>query len=256
MTDIERRAVIKTALAVGAAAAIPSAASAADKPLAGKSVLITGASSGFGYLGALHYARLGAKVIAQDWLGFGPQKQFAVTAAHHNWVLCLDADERVSPELQSSIKNELKNPSTAAFRFARCNRFLGRYLKHGEGYPDWSLRLFDRRQARWSADAVHEKVETLSAVGELSGDLLHESAESLSSYLSKQNRYTTLAAEMALAAGKRASFPRIALSPIIRFIKFYFVRQGFRDGLPGLIHIAIGCFNSMMKYSKMLERQK
>ena len=171
-------------------------------------------------------------------------------------MLCLDADERVSSELQSSIKNELKSPSTAAFRFARCNRFLGRYLKHGEGYPDWSLRLFDRRQARWSADAVHEKVETLSAVGELSGDLLHESAESLSSYLSKQNRYTTLAAEMALAAGKRASFPRIALSPIIRFIKFYFIRQGFRDGLPGLIHIAIGCFNSMMKYSKMLERQK
>jgi glycosyltransferase involved in cell wall biosynthesis len=139
--------------------------------------------------------RLGARVIAQDWLGFGPQKQFAVTAARHDWVLCLDADERVSPELQSSIKNELKSPSTAAFRFARCNRFLGRYLKHGEGYPDWSLRLFDRRQARWSADAVHEKVETLSAVGELSGDLLHESAESLSSYLTKQNRYTTLAAE-------------------------------------------------------------
>lgn len=200
--------------------------------------------------------RFGARVIAQDWLGFGPQKQFAVEAAHHDWVLCLDADERISSELQSSIKNELKNPSTAAFRFARCNRFLGRYLKHGEGYPDWSLRLFDRRQARWSSDAVHEKVETLSAVGKLSGDLLHESAESLASYLSKQNRYTTLAAEMALAAGKRASFPRIALSPIVRFIKFYFVRQGFRDGLPGLIHIAIGCFNSMMKYSKMLEQQK
>ena len=200
--------------------------------------------------------RLGARVIAQDWLGFGPQKQFAVTAAHHDWVLCLDADERVSSELQSSIKNELKSPSTAAFRFARCNPFPGRNSKPGGGYRVGSRPPFARRQARWSADAVHEKVETLSAVGELSGDLLHESAESLSSYLSKQNRYTTLAAEMALAAGKRASFPRIALSPIIRFIKFYFVRQGFRDGLPGLIHIAIGCFNSMMKYSKMLERQK
>ena len=200
--------------------------------------------------------RFGARVIAQEWLGFGPQKQFAVEAAHHDWVLCLDADERVSPELASAIKNELKNPSTAAFRFARCNRFLGRYLKHGEGYPDWSLRLFDRRQARWSTDAVHEKVETLSVVGALPGDLLHESAESLAAYLTKQNRYTTLAAEMALAAGKRASFPRIALSPIVRFIKFYFFRQGFRDGLPGLIHIAIGCFNSMIKYSKMLERQK
>lgn len=199
--------------------------------------------------------RYGAKVIAQSWLGFGPQKQFAVEAARHDWVLCLDADERVSPALQTSIENALKTPSTAAFRFPRCNRFLGRYLKHGEGYPDWSLRLFDRRQARWSNDAVHEKVVTQGCVGNLSGDLLHDSAESLANYLTKQNRYTTLAAEAALAAGKKASFAHIALSPLIRFIKFYFIRQGFRDGLPGLIHIAIGCFNSLMKYSKMLERQ-
>ncbi|MGB8885018.1 MAG: glycosyltransferase family 2 protein, partial [Azonexus sp.] len=167
----------------------------------------------------------------------------------------LDADERVTPQLQASIENALKNPSTAAFRFPRKNRFLGRYLKHGEGYPDWSLRLFDRRQARWSADAVHEKVETQSRIGELPGDLLHDSAESLAAYLAKQNRYTTLAADMAFAAGKRAGFARIVFSPLLRFVKFYFVRQGFRDGLPGLVHIAIGCFNSFVKYSKMLERQ-
>ena len=200
-------------------------------------------------------ASYGARVIEQDWLGFGPQKQFAVEAARHDWVLCLDADERVSPALQTSIENALSNPSSAAFRFPRCNRFLGRYLKHGEGYPDWSLRLFDRRQARWSTDAVHEKVVTTATVGTLAGDLLHDSAESLATYLTKQNRYTTLAAEMALQAGKRTGFARIALSPLVRFIKFYFIRQGFRDGLPGLIHIAIGCFNSMMKYSKMLERR-
>ncbi len=199
--------------------------------------------------------RCGARVLQQEWLGFGRQKQFAVDAARHDWVLCLDADERVTPELQAAIENALKNPSTAAFRFPRRNRFLGRYLRHGEGYPDWSLRLFDRRQARWSDDAVHEKVETEGSVGELRGDLLHDSAESLAAYLTKQNRYTTLAAEMALAAGKRASFARIAFSPVVRFVKFYFIRQGFRDGLPGLIHIAIGCFNSFMKYSKMLERQ-
>jgi hypothetical protein len=102
---------------------------------------------------------------------------------------------------------------------------------------------------------VHEHVLTESPVGTLNGDLLHDSAESLASYLTKQNRYTTLAADAALAAGKRASLGRIALSPLIRFIKFYFIRQGFRDGLPGLIHIAIGCFNSFIKYSKMLERQ-
>lgn len=201
-------------------------------------------------------ARYGARVIDQGWLGFGPQKQFAVEAAHHDWVLCLDADERVTPELQAAIETVMAAPTCAAYRFPRCNRFLGRYLKHGEGYPDWSLRLFDRRRARWSDDAVHEKVETSGPVGDLQGDLLHDSAESLASYLAKQNRYTTLAAEMAVAAGKRSSAARIVLSPLVRFFKFYVLRQGFRDGLPGFIHIAIGCFNSFLKYSKMLELQK
>ena len=207
--------------------------------------------------------RHGARVIQQDWLGFGPQKQFAVEAACHDWVLCLDADERVTPALQMAIESALEigqnSASTAAaphaYRFPRCNRFLGRYLKHGEGYPDWSLRLFNRRHARWSDDAVHEKVVSDGTIGTLAGDLLHDSAESLSSYLTKQNRYTSLAADMALAAGKRSSVGRVALSPLVRFIKFYFVRQGFRDGLPGFVHIAIGCFNSMIKYAKMLERQ-
>ena len=200
--------------------------------------------------------RCGARVIAQPWLGFGPQKQFAVEAAQHDWVLCLDADERVSPELQAAIESTLQQPATGAYRFARCNRFLGRYLKYGEGYPDWSLRLFDRRQARWSDDAVHEKVVSQASVGTLPGDLLHDSAETLAAYLTKQNRYTSLAADMAWQAGKRASFGRLAFSPIVRFVKFYLLRQGFRDGLPGLIHIAIGCMNSFLKYAKMLERQR
>lgn len=207
--------------------------------------------------------RYGARVIQQSWLGFGPQKQFAVEAAQHDWVLCLDADERVTPALQAAIQAalEIRRNSgltaavTHAYRFPRCNRFLGRYLKHGEGYPDWSLRLFNRRHARWSDDAVHEKVVSDGPVGVLQADLLHDSAESLSTYLTKQNRYTSLAAEMALAAGKRSSLGRVALSPLVRFIKFYFMRQGFRDGLPGFVHIAIGCFNSMIKYAKMLERQ-
>ncbi len=198
----------------------------------------------------------GVRVIRQPWLGYGPQKQFAVDAARHDWVLCLDADERLSPALQASIQAALQAPKFGAYRFARCNRFLGRYLRHGEGYPDWSLRLFNRRQARWSTDPVHEKVLADGPVGTLSGDLLHESAETLASYLAKQNRYTTLAADAALAAGKRATVGRLAISPLLRFLKFYLLRQGFRDGLPGLVHIAIGCFNSFAKYAKMLERQR
>lgn len=86
-------------------------------------------------------AAMGARVIDQPWLGFGPQKQFAVSQARHDWVLCLDADERVTEVLAASIRLALSQPQAFAYRFARCNQFLGRYLRHGEGYPDWSLRL-------------------------------------------------------------------------------------------------------------------
>lgn len=195
--------------------------------------------------------RHGARVIDCPWRGFGPQKQFAVEQAEHDWVLCVDADERVSPALQADIVGAVDTPRFGAYRFPRCNRFMGRYLRHGEGYPDLSLRLFDRRQARWSDDRVHEKVMTETAVGTLRGDLMHDSAESIENYLDKQNRYTTLTAEAAYAQGKRASAAHIVLSPLIRFVKFYIFRLGFLDGLPGLVHILIGCGNSFSKYAKM-----
>jgi len=200
--------------------------------------------------------RCGARVIQAEWRGFGAQKQFAVEQAGHHWVLCIDADERVSETLGESIRALLSAPNLAAYRFARRNRFMGRYLRHGEGYPDWSLRLFDRRAARWSDDAVHEQVLAAGEVGTLQGDLLHESAESLETYLAKQNRYSTLAAHAALACGKRATVMHLLLSPALRFIKFYFLRLGLLDGLPGLVHILVGCAASFAKYAKMLAFQR
>jgi len=203
-------------------------------------------------------ARYGARVIEKEWLGFGPQKQFAVGQAAHDWVLCLDADERVSPALAASIVRALAEPAAPAYRMARRNRFLGRWLKHGEGYPDWSLRLFDRRHARWSDDAVHEKVLPAAAanVATLEGDLLHESAEDLARYLEKQNRYTSLAAAELHRSGRRTGIAQMALSPLARFLKFYVLRLGFLDGLAGLVHISIGCMNSFMKYAKLMELQR
>lgn len=200
--------------------------------------------------------RHGARVIRQEWLGFGPQKQFAVSQARHDWVFCIDADERVTPELAGAIGSAIVDQGCRAYRVARCNRFLGRYLRHGEGYPDWNLRFFHRGHARWSDDRVHEHVLTSEAVGLLIGDLLHDSAENLESYLAKQNRYTSLAAEGALAAGKRVGVGRLVLSPVFRFIKFYFLRRGFLDGMPGLVHTLIGCMNSFTKYAKMLDLQQ
>ncbi len=197
--------------------------------------------------------RHGARIIQQNWLGYGPQKRFAVAKACNDWVLCIDADERISLELRASIERELAAPRFYAYEFSRRNRFLGRWLKHGEGYPDWSLRLFHRKHANWSDDPIHEKVVTDGPVGRLGGDLLHESENGLADYLAKQNRYTSLAAEWLYAHGARASVAKMVLSPLIRFIKFYFLRLGFLDGVPGFVHIAIGCYNSFAKYAKLLE---
>ena len=203
-------------------------------------------------------ARSGARVIEHAWEGFGPQKNFAVGEARHDWVLCLDADERVTPDLAAAIRALFVTggPPAAAYSIARRNRFLGRWLAHGEGYPDWNIRLFDRRRARWSADLVHEKVVADGPVSRLGGDLLHASAESIDTYIAKQNRYTTVQANLMHARGERASIMQLALSPAARFLRFYVLRLGFLDGTAGFAHIAIGAFASFLKYAKLRALQE
>jgi len=201
----------------------------------------------------------GARFEHQDWLGFGPQKQEAVRRATHDWILALDADEHLSPALQAAIMAALEAPAHGAYRMARMNRFFGRWLRHGEGYPDWNTRLFDRRRARWTDDPVHEHVVPLVSsepVGTLRGDLLHASAESLERYLAKQDHYTTLAARRLASGGKRISWINLVGSPLARFVRFYFVRGGWMDGIPGLVHIAIGCWTSFLKYAKAWDLQR
>ena len=196
-------------------------------------------------------AARGAKVHEHAWEGYGKQKDFAVRQATNDWVLCIDADETISPTLRASIEKTLADPAHRVYEMARCNRFMGVWLRHGEGYPDWILRLFDRRVARWSDDPVHEKVETDEQVGRLKGDLLHTSAETLHSYLEKQNTYTSLQAQLLYRQGKRANAAKLVLSPLYRFLKFYVLRCGFMDGVPGLVHVSIGCFNSFLKSAKL-----
>ena len=195
----------------------------------------------------------GARVLHREFAGFGAQKGFAVRQAAHDWVLCLDADERVSPALADAIRALFEGgpPRPPAYAIARRNRFLGRWLAHGEGYPDWNVRLFDRRRARWTEDAVHEHVVADGPVARLAGDLMHASAESIEDYVAKQNRYTTLQARAMHARGERAGLARIALSPLTRFLRYYVVRGGFLDGAPGFAHIAIGAFASFLKYTKL-----
>jgi glycosyltransferase involved in cell wall biosynthesis len=197
--------------------------------------------------------RSGARVVSHAWQGFGPQKQFAVREAAHDWVLCLDADERLSPALREAIGELFAHgePPHAAYALARRNRFLGRWLAHGEGYPDWTTRLFDRRRARWSDDPVHEHVIADGPVGRLEGDLLHASAESLERYIAKQNRYTTLQADALHARGQHSSALAMAGAPLARFFRFYVLKLGFLDGAAGFAHIAIGAFASFLKHAKL-----
>jgi hypothetical protein len=133
---------------------------------------------------------------------------------------------------------------------------FGRWLAHGEGYPDWSPRLFNRMNARWSEDLVHEKVLYAVTPGTLKGDLMHETFDNLATYLERQNKYTTLQTRQAFERGQTANTAHLLLSPVVRFFKFYVLRLGFLDGVPGLLHISIGCMNSYLKYAKLIELHK
>lgn len=198
----------------------------------------------------------GARVVHREWLGYGRQKQFAVQSARHDWVLCLDVDERVTPRLAESIREAVAGGRYRAWRMARRNRFLGTWLAHGEGYPDWTLRLFHRAHASWSNDEVHEAVLTTAEVGRLQGDLLHDSAEDVATYMAKQNRYTSLHAQALYRQGVRAGYAALLVNPLVRFLKFYVLKLGFLDGGPGFAHVVIGCNNTFHKYLKLIELQK
>ena len=220
----------------------------ASVPFAGEIVVVDSGSSD----DTVEIARrCGARVVAHDWEGYGAQKRYAVAQAANDWVLCLDADERLSPPLAAAIVAAMAAPAAPAYAVARCNRFLGRWLRHGEGYPDWNTRLFDRRRAQWSDDPVHERVVADGTVARLAGDLLHLSAESLDVYISKQNRYTTVQAQAMHARGERAGVRQLVGAPLARFLRYYVLRLGFLDGVAGFVHIAIGAYASFLKYAKL-----
>ena len=200
--------------------------------------------------------RFGVRWFDQPWLGYGRQKQYAVDAATHDWILSLDSDEALSLNLVHSITTVLIRPTHPVYALARQNYFMGRALCHGEGYPDWVVRLFDRRKARWSHDTIHEKVMASVTPQRLEGVLRHDSAVNIRDYLERQNRYSTLAAEAMWAEGKRSHWLRAIASPLLRFMRFYILKSGWRDGFPGFCHITIGLFTSFVKHMKLIERAR
>jgi glycosyltransferase involved in cell wall biosynthesis len=196
-------------------------------------------------------ARHGAKVHQQsEWLGFGPMKNAAVALCNHRWILSIDADEVVSPELKQAILDLPDEPPHPAYAINRLTNFLGRWIRHCGWYPDWVVRLFDRERARFNDRAVHESVEVAES-GRLEGLLLHYSYENMEQYLEKLNRYTTLAAQEAVANGRRAGLWTALLRGKFTFLRMYFFEGGILDGRHGLLLCLCSAFYVMTKYVKV-----
>lgn len=201
---------------------------------------------------------LRAKVLIKPWLGFGPQKQFAVQSAEFDMVLSIDADEVVTASLRDEIRDVLSGPDPlAAYRMPRLASYLGREIRHSGWYPDAQIRLFDRRKGGWKQSIVHESVEMENGVrvGLLKGDIVHNSFDGIRQHAEMiSTRYAPLSAEAMFAAGRRTGVLKIAFAPIAAFVSSYVFRLGFLDGPAGLIIAYFAAYNVFLKHVLLWEK--
>jgi glycosyltransferase involved in cell wall biosynthesis len=196
----------------------------------------------------------GARVIQRDWPGYSAQKNFAATEARYDWILSVDADERVTPELAGEIQTVISNgPAAAGYRVPRVTFHLGRWIRTTDWYPDPQLRLYDRRRATWPDKRVHESVQAEGDVGRLQSELQHYAYRGISHHFAAMDRYTTLAAEEMHASGRRAGFVELAIHPWAAFVRNYVLKRGILDGLPGLIISAMNAYYVFLKFAKLWE---
>lgn len=200
--------------------------------------------------------RLGARVEVRDWPGYSAQKNYAAELATYDWILSLDADERVSPPLAGEIRRIL-NPGPAApgYRIPRLTWYLGQWIRSTDWYPDPQLRLYDRRQGHWNGRRVHESVTLQGTPGHLRHDLHHYPYRDISDHLATIDRYTSLAAAQWHDEGRRASAWQALVHPRLAFFRNYILRQGFRDGGAGLLVSILNSYYVALKYAKLWELQ-
>jgi glycosyltransferase involved in cell wall biosynthesis len=193
-------------------------------------------------------------VIVRPWPGYIAQKNFAAEQAKHDWIFSLDADERVTPELAGEIGAVLaKNPQAAGYRVPRVTFHLGRWMRSTDWYPDYQLRLYDRRRGRWSGRHVHESVKADGPVQDLRGELQHYAYRDLADHFQTMDRYTTLAARQMFEEGRRAGIFDLMVHPPAAFFRNYILRGGFKDGVPGLIVSAMNARYVGLKFAKLWE---
>jgi glycosyltransferase involved in cell wall biosynthesis len=194
------------------------------------------------------------RVVIHDWLGHIEQKNYAASLATHDWILSLDADERVTPELADEIRSTLENePRHAGFRIPRVTWHLGRWVRSTDWYPDYQDRLYDRRRAQWKGRYVQEALEAAGSSGQLRGEIQHYAYRDIADHLETIDRYTTLAARQMHEDGRRAGVLQLAGHPPLAFLRNYIARGGIRDGVPGFIISSMNAYYVFLKFAKLWE---
>lgn len=198
----------------------------------------------------------GVRFIQHPFEGHIQQKNYALDQCRYDYVLSLDADEALGPQLRDSLLNIKKNLRSAGYRFNRLTDYNGFWVRHCGWYPDTKLRLVKKDLARWEGLNPHDILKIKEGNEEfLNGDLLHYSYDSISDHINQTNKFTTIAASAAYETGVRSSLLKIVTRPILKFLKDYFLKCGFLDGRHGLIICTINSLSSFLKYSKLYELQ-
>ncbi len=198
----------------------------------------------------------GARVFNESWHGHRDQKNIALSKATQPWIYCIDADEEISPELATSIRSFIESDGCGGANGAYSARkvwFLGRWILHGDWYPDYCLRLVRRGTGKWAGSREHDKMEVKGSVKKLQGDLFHYSNPTLNSQIQKINYFSDIYLQRQLDDGKQWSLVHALFRPVWRFVRAYFLRFGFLDGFPGLYIAVLTAFAAFVRHSRLYE---
>jgi len=197
------------------------------------------------------------KVIQRQWPGHVRQKQYALEQASGDWILSLDADERLSPEATEEIRRTVLNgsPSADGFILPRQSYYLGRWIRHGGWYPDYKLRLVRRGTASWGGEDPHDKLLLTGRAAKLQGRIIHYVYAGISDQLRTVDAFSKITAEQWHSQGRRSSLVLMLGKPLARFLECYFWKCGFLDGMPGLIIAVITSYYAFLKFAKLWELQ-
>jgi len=199
--------------------------------------------------------RFGANIVERDWAGYINQKNFALELCRNDWVLCLDADERVSKELYEEIKSVLNSGTADGYSMPRKVFYINRWIKHCGWYPAPKVRLVKKDKARWGGVDPHDRLFVEGKTEKLKGDIYHLSFDSIYDHLKTIDNFTRVGAEEAFKNGKRANLLDITARPLFTFIKMYFIKLGFLDGVAGLIVCLLSSFHTYTKYQRLYKLQ-